>query len=86
MVNKKPVNVGWQIVFCIINPLWIYGFYRIEKLRLGLAIMIPTIVVNSVINYSVPYPWGLAIASAIIILVPILFMRKWSIEWNKKLV
>ena len=85
MAAKKPVSIGWQTIFCIINPVWVYGFYRIEKLRMGLAIMIPTIAVNYAISYFVPFPYSLFIVIAMLILVPIRFMRKWSREWNEKL-
>ncbi len=38
MVEKKPVNVNWQMVFVLIPFLDLYASYRIQKLRLWLLI------------------------------------------------
>ncbi len=38
MVEKKPVNVKWQMVFVLIPFLDLYASYRIQKLRLWLLI------------------------------------------------
>ena len=38
-MNKKPVNVNWQILFVFIPFVWIWAFYRIDKLWKGLALM-----------------------------------------------
>ena len=38
MVQKKPVNVKWQMLFVLIPFLDLYASYRIQKLRLWLLI------------------------------------------------
>jgi len=38
MVEKKPVNVNWQMVFSVIPFLDLYASYRIQKLGLWLLI------------------------------------------------
>ena len=38
MVEKKPVNVKWQMLFVLIPFLDLYASYRIQKLRLWLLI------------------------------------------------
>ncbi len=38
MVEKKPVNVKWQMIFVLIPFLDLYASYRIQKLRLWLLI------------------------------------------------
>ncbi len=38
MVEKKSVNVNWQMVFVLIPFLDLYASYRIQKLRLWLLI------------------------------------------------
>jgi len=38
VVEKKPVNVKWQMLFVLIPFLDLYASYRIQKLRLWLLI------------------------------------------------
>jgi len=38
VVEKKPVNVKWQMLFVLIPLLDLYASYRIQKLRLWLLI------------------------------------------------
>ncbi len=40
LVKQERVSVNWQTLFCILPYIWIYAFYRIEKLRLGIVIAI----------------------------------------------
>ena len=85
MVKQEPVNVNWQTLFCIIPYVWIWAFYRIEKLRLGIIIAIGTAAASISIGMLIPFPYGLIGNLIISISVPIYFIRKWSHEWNKKL-
>ena len=84
MVKQEPVNVNWQTLFCVIPYVWIWAFYRIEKLRLGIVIAVGTAVVTVSVGMLLPYPYGLIGNLIISIVVPIYFIRKWSYEWNKK--
>jgi len=38
VIEKKPVNVKWQMVFSVIPFLDLYASYRIQKLRFWLLI------------------------------------------------
>ena len=38
MIEKKPENVKWQMVFSVIPFLDLYASYRIQKLRFWLLI------------------------------------------------
>ena len=38
MIEKKPVNVKWQMVFSVIPFLDLYASYRIQKFRLWFLI------------------------------------------------
>jgi len=38
MLEKKPVNVNWQMIFVLIPFLDLFASYRIQKLRLWLLI------------------------------------------------
>jgi len=51
MVEKKPVNVKWQMLFVLIPFLDLYASYRIQKLRLwilifGVGVSIAAILLN----------------------------------------
>ena len=84
MVKQEPVSVGWQIVFLIIPYVWIYAFYRIEKLRIGLVLAIISTGAGIGFQMLLPFPWGLASSWVFYIIIPIYFIVKWSREWNKK--
>ena len=84
MVRQTRVSIGWQTALVIIPYGWIYGFYRIEKLRLGLVLVLITVAANITAQAVLPWPFGLIVALAILVILPIRFIRKWSHEWNKK--
>lgn len=85
MVKQEPVNVNWQTLFCVIPYVWIWAFYRIEKLRLGIVIAIAVGVASVIVAMLHPFPYGFIGNLIISIVVPIYFIRKWSQEWNEKL-
>ena len=84
MVKQSPVNVIAQILYCVIPYLWIYAFYRIEKLRFGLLLILLELMFSISLQTVLPFPYGLIVALASFIIVPIPLIIKWSIEWNKK--
>lgn len=85
MVEQKPVNVGWQIAFCIIPYLWIYAFYRIEKLGMGLVLVVVTLIASIGFQIVLPFPYGFASAVLLDIVLPISFIVNWSREWNTRI-
>ena len=85
VVKQKPVDVNLQTLFCILPYIWIYAFYRIEKLRLGIVIAIGAFAATIAWGMAFPFPYGLVGNLIISIVVPIYFIRKWSREWNEKL-
>jgi len=52
MVEKKSVSVNWQILFAIIPVINLWAFYRIEKLRLYLIVIIAILVVEFLITQA----------------------------------
>ncbi len=84
MVEKKPVSIGWQVVFVIIPYVWIYAFYRIEKLTIGIVLAIISTVAGISFQMILPFPWGLGTSWIFYIIIPIYFVVKWSREWNEK--
>jgi len=54
MVEKKSVNVNWQMVFVLIPFLDLYASYRIQKLRLWLLIfLVGFSIVALLMDYSI---------------------------------
>ena len=84
LVEQKPVNVNWQTLFCILPYIWIFAFYRIEKLRLGIVIAFGAGFISVLGSMVFPFPYGLVVNWAILIVIPIYFIRKWSAEWNER--
>ncbi len=84
MVEKKPVSIGTQTLFVILPYVWIYAFYRIEKLRMGIVLALVATGISLGPQMVFPFPYGLGTALIITIVLPIYFIRKWSREWNKK--
>ncbi len=82
MVQQKRVNVGLQIVFCIVPYLWIYGFYRINKLRMGLILTLVTFLVSIGFQLLLPFPYGLGVSLLFGFILTIYFMISWSKKWN----
>ncbi len=84
MVEQKPVDVALQTVFVFIPLVWIYAFYRIEKLSMGIFLFFVALAVSIVIQLVLPFPYGLIFAYVPTFAIPIYFIRKWSTEWNEK--
>ena len=84
MVEQKPVNVALQVVLMFIPIVWVYAFYRIEKLSMGIFLLFAVLAISIVIQVILPYPYGLIFAYVPSFALPIYFIRKWSREWNAK--
>jgi hypothetical protein len=84
MVKQKPVSVGWQTLFIFLPYVWIFAFYRIEKLRMGLVLALIAFGISLAFQIVMPFPYGFIIALAVSMGFPIHFIRKWSREWNAK--
>jgi hypothetical protein len=98
-VDKQPkipkkVNMKWQTLSVIVPLTFIFACHEIKKTRKGLLIYFPLEIGLSIISgylaglFDWPPYSGLAVF--IIDYVPyiitgIYFIRKWSIEWNKKI-
>ena len=83
MVERKPVNIVTQVILCIIPIVWLYGFYRIEKLGAGILMVIAVAILAIVLVFIPVFGYALAwLASAIL---PIYYIVKWSQEWNENI-
>lgn len=73
-----------DIMTIIIPVLWVYGFYKIDRLRIGIILVIVVIFVNFGLKLLLPFPYGLVVSISMSIGLPIYFLRKWSIECGRK--
>ena len=83
MGERKPVSIAVQVILCIIPLVWLYGFYRIEKLGSGILMVIGVAILAIVLLLIPVFGYALAwLASAIL---PIYYIVKWSQEWNENI-
>jgi len=83
MVERKPVSITVQVILCLIPLVWLYGFYRIEKLGSGILMVIGVAILAILLVFIPVFGYALAwLASAIL---PIYYIVKWSQEWNENI-
>ena len=82
MGERKRVSVAVQVILCFIPLVWLFGFFRIEKLIAGILMLIGVAILAVIIQFIIPFELGYVIAWIVSILVPIHYMIKWSSEWN----
>ncbi|MEO9307834.1 MAG: hypothetical protein ABI342_05955 [Nitrososphaera sp.] len=59
------------------------AFYRIKKLAYGIIIEIIIFFVDLVIQMSISWPFGMIIALPVSVLIPLYYVRKWTLEFNR---
>ena len=82
MGERKPVSIAVQVILCLIPLVWIYGFFRIERLIAGILMLIGVAVLAIAIQFLIPIELGYVLAWVVSVLTPIYYMVKWSKEWN----
>jgi len=83
MGERKPVSIVVQVILCIFPLVWLYGFYRIEKLGSGILMVIGVAILAIVLLFIPVFGYALAwLTSAIL---PIYYIVKWSQEWNENI-
>ena len=86
-MTQKNVSVVWQCIATIFVPTGLYAFHRINKLKVGGLIYLITIVIN-VLQTLIVGSYGISALLSLAIgifglMVAMLYMQKWSEEWNK---
>ena len=61
----------------------LFAFYRIRKLVYGIIIEVIIFFADLVIQMSVSWPFGMIIVLPISVLIPLYYVRKWTLEFNK---
>lgn len=83
--DKDEKFLKIQMILAVI-PTFItqlFAFYRIRKLTYGIIIEVIIFFVDLVIQMSISWPFGMIISLPISILVPLYYIRKWTLEFNK---
>ncbi|QLH08412.1 hypothetical protein [Candidatus Nitrosotenuis sp. DW1] len=85
MTSQKPISLNQQMILAVMPSIisQIIAFYRIKKLTMGVIIEIG--IIGLIIGFSnvMPYPYWLILALAVECLVPLLYVRKWTIQYNR---
>lgn len=83
--DKAEKFLKTQMILAVIPTFvtQIFAFYRIRKLVYGIIIEVIIFFVDLVIQMSISWPFGMIISLPISILIPLYFIRKWTLEFNK---
>jgi hypothetical protein len=74
-----------QLILAVIPTFvtQLFAFYRIRKLTYGIIIEVIIFFADLVIQTSISWPFGVIIVLPISVLIPVYFIRKWTLEFNK---
>lgn len=83
--DKAEKFLKTQLILAVIPTFvtQLFAFYRIRKLINGIIIEVIIFFVDLVIQMSISWPFGMIIALPISILVPLYYIRKWTLEFNR---
>ena len=83
--KKNEKFLKTQLILAVIPTFvtQLIAFYRIQKLINGIIIEVIICFVDLVIQMSISWPFGLMIALPISVVIPVYFVRKWTLEFNK---
>jgi len=83
--DKAEKFLKTQMILAVIPTFvtQIFAFYRIRKLVYGIIIEVLIFFADLVIQTSISWPFGMIISLPISIIIPLYFIRKWTLEFNK---
>ena len=83
--KKNEKFLKTQLILAVIPTFvtQLIAFYRIQKLINGIIIEVIIFFVDLIIQMSISWPFGMIISLPISILVPLYYIRKWTLEFNK---
>ena len=83
--DSKQTFLRTQLILVIIPTFitQIIAFYRITKLANGIILELIIFGIDLIIQLSIKWPFGMVIALPITIGVPVYYVRKWTVEFNK---
>lgn len=83
--NTGKVNLKSQLILALIPSFisQIIAFYRIKKLFHGIIVEAVVFFIDLIIQLIVSWPVGMLITFPITVGVPVYYVRKWTIEFNR---
>ncbi|MGI0088258.1 MAG: hypothetical protein ACREBI_09935 [Nitrosotalea sp.] len=83
--NTERVSLKSQLVLALIPSFisQIIAFYRIRKLFYGIIIEIVIFFIDLIIQLAISWPVGMMITLPITVGVPVYYVRKWTLEFNR---
>jgi uncharacterized membrane protein len=83
--NKDEKFLKIQMILAVIPTFvtQLFAFYRIRKLTYGIIIEVIIFFVDLIMQMSVSWPFGMIIVLPISVLIPVYYVRKWTLEFNK---
>lgn len=83
--NPERVSLRAQLILAVIPSFvsQIMAFYRIKKLVYGLMIETVIFFIDMIIQLVISWPAGMVIALPITVGIPVYYIRKWTLEFNR---
>ena len=83
--DKKEKFLKIQMILAVIPTFvtQLFAFYRIRKLTYGIIIEVIIFLVDLIINLNIPWPFGMMVVLPISVLIPVVYVRKWTLEFNR---
>ena len=83
--NLQEKFLKTQLILAVIPTFvtQLFAFYRIRKLTYGIIIEVIIFFVDLMIQMSISWPFGMIIVLPISVLIPVYYVRKWTLEFNK---
>lgn len=83
--DKAEKFLKTQLILAVVPTFvtQLLAFYRIRKLTYGIIIEVIIFFVDLVIQMSISWPFGMMIVLPISVLIPVYFIRKWTLEFNQ---
>lgn len=83
--NPERVSLRTQLILAVIPSFvsQIIAFYRIKKLVYGLIIEAVIFFIDLVIQLVISWPAGMVFALPITVGIPVYYIRKWTLEFNR---
>jgi len=72
------------MVLAIMPLLWLWSFYQVEKLRFGIMLAFAITGISIASQMALPWPYWIPISYGAYFGIPIIYIKKYSIEWNSK--
>jgi len=84
-INRDKHFLRTQIILALILSFitQIIAFYRIRKLLNGIIMQIVIFFIDLIIQLVFSWPFGMVFALPITIGIPVYYVRKWTLEFNR---